>query len=343
MTPSDDIRDLLGRYASGSLSAQEQERLFDAALDDQDLFDQLAREQELKQMLDQPGARDRMIRALEPPKRKSAWIFGVAATVAFSVALMVVMLRPAPKPPQVAMSNAPTTTTTAPPVQATPPAQPEPTPPPVIEPSAPAVAVPAEPAKAKSVSERREAPAGRARVDEASADQPSKDARKQNELKKEAEPERDAVSPRAAAPAPAPQLAADASQAQQQSGVVGGGPRQSQTQSRVSLSGAAGLLDMKTGAFGIHYSVETPGHLSIIPAVDGYLFAKTNDGTVLFGPKISAAGITVDIPLSDAVTSVIVTFSRTSAPVQTAPAMRTTPTGTAEGSPSLAIQVKIKP
>lgn len=52
--PSDDILDLIGRHATGSLSAEEQKRLFAAALDDQDLFDQLVHEQDVKHMLDKP-------------------------------------------------------------------------------------------------------------------------------------------------------------------------------------------------------------------------------------------------------------------------------------------------
>jgi hypothetical protein len=98
MTPSDDILDLLGRYATGSLTEEERQRLFDAALNDQELFEELAREQELKLLLDQPGAKGRMIRALEPPRRKTAWIFGIAATAAASIAIMMILLRPSPKP-----------------------------------------------------------------------------------------------------------------------------------------------------------------------------------------------------------------------------------------------------
>src|SRR6516225_3269122 len=96
--PSDDIRDLMGRYATGSLSVEEQKRLFDAALDDQELFDELAREQEMKMLLDAPGARDRLIHALAPPKRKAPWIFAVAATAALTVVLALFLSRPGPKP-----------------------------------------------------------------------------------------------------------------------------------------------------------------------------------------------------------------------------------------------------
>jgi hypothetical protein len=109
--PSEDIRDLLGRYATGTLSETERQRLFDAALDDQELFEQLARELQLKQLLDEPGARDRMIRALEPPRRRLSWILVLAPIAAsLAVLLAIYMMRPAPKPVQIAaVEPAPTT------------------------------------------------------------------------------------------------------------------------------------------------------------------------------------------------------------------------------------------
>ena len=45
----DEIRGLIGGYATGSLSEAERRTLFEAALDDQELFDELAREQALKE------------------------------------------------------------------------------------------------------------------------------------------------------------------------------------------------------------------------------------------------------------------------------------------------------
>lgn len=331
MTPSDDILDLLGRYATGSLTEEERKRLFAAALDDQELFEQLIHEQDIKQLLEEPGARDRMIHALKPPRRKTAWIFGIAATAAFSVVLMVVLLRPAPNPPQVAENKvAPVQTESAP----APVAQPEPAPVP----------------KTKVVENRRALP----------ADEPGKDA-----VKKESEPARDAValaSPAPAAPPPvvAPRAAgaggarrpasssqavevqaAEQAQVTQQQNQVASGPKQ--------IGGVVGRLvaptattDEKVGSFGFHYSTDIQGHLSIIPAVDGYLFAKSNDGKVLFGPKLSAAGIIVDLPLADGVTSVTVMFSETADPVQTRPAQRTEISGTVDGGKALAVEIKVK-
>ena len=44
MSP-EDIKKLLGGYATGTLTTEEQQALFAAALEDQELFDSLAREQ----------------------------------------------------------------------------------------------------------------------------------------------------------------------------------------------------------------------------------------------------------------------------------------------------------
>jgi len=129
MTHGDDIRDLLGRYATGPLTSAERERLFDAALSDQDLFEELAREQEFKMLLDQPGARDRMIRALRAPARRGAWILSTAVVTALSIALVAFLLRPSSKPPQIAIA-------TAPPAPAVAVSEPAPVPEPVATPSA---------------------------------------------------------------------------------------------------------------------------------------------------------------------------------------------------------------
>ena len=44
----EDIQKLLGGYATGTLTPEEQQALFSAALEDQELFDALAREQSLR-------------------------------------------------------------------------------------------------------------------------------------------------------------------------------------------------------------------------------------------------------------------------------------------------------
>jgi len=103
----EDVRKLIGGYATGSLSEAERKLLFDAALDDQELFDELAGEQVLKEMLDEPGARQRLLSALgaEQESIKAPWWsrswpwMGAAVTVAVAI-IMVVAQRTVPPPPE---------------------------------------------------------------------------------------------------------------------------------------------------------------------------------------------------------------------------------------------------
>jgi outer membrane biosynthesis protein TonB len=123
---SDDARKLLAAYATGSLTEAERNALFEAALEDQDLFDELAAEQALKEVLDQPGARQRLLRsleeqpALEPPSGHRAWLWaGAAATVAVAVVIGIVVSQRTPPPQQIAQvlkSPEPANTPTAAPV-----------------------------------------------------------------------------------------------------------------------------------------------------------------------------------------------------------------------------------
>lgn len=122
MTP-DDARKLLGGYATGSLTEAERTALFQAALEDQELFEELAAEQALKEVLDEPGARQRLITALEPPRRYRAWLWATAAaTMAVAVVIGVVVSQRTPPPPQqiaqVLKSPEPVAPPAAPPVPA---------------------------------------------------------------------------------------------------------------------------------------------------------------------------------------------------------------------------------
>ena len=84
----DEARRLLGGYATASLTESERTALFQAALEDQELFDELAREQVLKEVLDEPGARQRLLAGLEPRKER-AWIWALAGAAAI---LAIVLL-----------------------------------------------------------------------------------------------------------------------------------------------------------------------------------------------------------------------------------------------------------
>ena len=61
----EEIHKLLGGYATGTLTPEEQEALFAAALEDQELFDALAKEQPLHDLLRDPAARAQLLAALE--------------------------------------------------------------------------------------------------------------------------------------------------------------------------------------------------------------------------------------------------------------------------------------
>jgi hypothetical protein len=75
----EDIRKLLGGYATGTLTAEERQALFEAALDDQELFDALAKEQPLRDLLEDPAARAHLLAALDDgplpgPRRLEQWL-----------------------------------------------------------------------------------------------------------------------------------------------------------------------------------------------------------------------------------------------------------------------------
>src|SRR6266404_4338951 len=69
----EDAQKLLGGYATGNLTAEEQRLLFEAALDDQELFDALAEEQALKDVFDDPVSRERVRLAVAAAPRARGW------------------------------------------------------------------------------------------------------------------------------------------------------------------------------------------------------------------------------------------------------------------------------
>jgi len=96
----DEIRKLLGGYATNALSADERRILFEAALEDQELFNALQNEDALRELLDDPVLRDQVRRALvAPPPRKAGfswrrWVLGVAMPAVVAVIVILVMDRP---------------------------------------------------------------------------------------------------------------------------------------------------------------------------------------------------------------------------------------------------------
>jgi hypothetical protein len=72
----EELEQLLGGYATGTLTPEEQQRLFDAALRDQSLFDQLMREQALKDAIDEPAVRRELVVELEQTRPSWREMFG---------------------------------------------------------------------------------------------------------------------------------------------------------------------------------------------------------------------------------------------------------------------------
>ncbi len=99
---SPEIRHLLGGYATGTLTDDERARLFAAALDDQALFDALAEEQPLKDLLDDPESRGYLLAELDQQAETETQ----AATPAVAVR-MSKMARSAPAPTSVSMQSPP--------------------------------------------------------------------------------------------------------------------------------------------------------------------------------------------------------------------------------------------
>jgi hypothetical protein len=121
----DEIRGLIGGYATGSLSEAERRILFEAALEDQDLFDELAREQALKEALEEPGAKARLASALEhrpKPWWRMSWVWAAATAAAVVVIAGIVVMRPSAKVEQVARLEVPELPAPPAPLPAPPPA-----------------------------------------------------------------------------------------------------------------------------------------------------------------------------------------------------------------------------
>jgi hypothetical protein len=97
----DEARKLIAAYATGSLTDAERTALFEVALEDQELFEELAGEQVLKEILDEPGARQRLLAALEPPRHR-AWLWAMAAATVAIVVGVVVSYRTSAPPQQIA-------------------------------------------------------------------------------------------------------------------------------------------------------------------------------------------------------------------------------------------------
>lgn len=104
-----ELQRLLGEYSAGTLSEAERRALYEAALQDQTIFDALADEQALKELLDDAEVRRRLLEALASARpcwrermawrlrRPPVWVAaGCAATILIAVSVML----SGRKPPQ---------------------------------------------------------------------------------------------------------------------------------------------------------------------------------------------------------------------------------------------------
>src|SRR5579864_1698733 len=98
---NEQARKLLGGYATNSLTEAERKALFEAALDDQELFDALQQEQALKELLADPVSRNQVQQALtEAPVPRPAgawwsraWAWGGMAGAVAAAVLIVAVIR----------------------------------------------------------------------------------------------------------------------------------------------------------------------------------------------------------------------------------------------------------
>jgi len=108
----DDIQELLGGYATGTLTPEERQALFEAALTDQELFEALAHEEALRDVLSDPAARAHLLAAIDnapAPWYRQWWrpMVVVAAAVAAVVGVAVWEHSREPKPLTVAKVELP--------------------------------------------------------------------------------------------------------------------------------------------------------------------------------------------------------------------------------------------
>jgi hypothetical protein len=93
---SDQARKLLGGYATNSLTEAERKALFEAALDDQELFNALQQEEALKELLADPASRSQIQQALAEapvPRPARAWLWGGLAGAVAAGVLIVAVIR----------------------------------------------------------------------------------------------------------------------------------------------------------------------------------------------------------------------------------------------------------
>lgn len=95
---------LLAEYATGGLSETDRKQLMEAALADQELFEELMAEESVRELIEMPGARARLVAAMEPEEDEQYLVAAAAATGAplrakAAAPLQEQPVAPAPEPP----------------------------------------------------------------------------------------------------------------------------------------------------------------------------------------------------------------------------------------------------
>ncbi len=93
----EEARKLLGGYAAGNLTEAENRALFEAALEDQELYNELAREQPLRELLEDPAARAAVLAAFS--ETRVVWwrrplVIAPALAAAAAVVVVVIAIQP---------------------------------------------------------------------------------------------------------------------------------------------------------------------------------------------------------------------------------------------------------
>jgi hypothetical protein len=106
----EDVRKLLGGYATGTLSSAEREALFAAALDDQELFDALMKEEALREVFEDPDGKAQLLAALEKPAAQPAWwswrpLIGAVAMAGIALAAVAIWRGTREKPASVIVAE----------------------------------------------------------------------------------------------------------------------------------------------------------------------------------------------------------------------------------------------
>jgi len=107
---NEEIRKLLGGYATNTLTEAERKVLFEAALDNQELFDAMQAEEALKDLLSDPVSRQQVRQALETtavtkpalPWWSQWWAWGSAVAAAIVIVAVIRSNPSQPKPQEVA-------------------------------------------------------------------------------------------------------------------------------------------------------------------------------------------------------------------------------------------------